>query len=43
MQGMLGAIPTQGQEVEVGDVVLIAERVEGRRITQVRVEHRQGD
>jgi CBS domain containing-hemolysin-like protein len=43
MQGMLGAIPTQGQEVPVGDVVLTAERVEGRRIRQVRVERRQAD
>jgi CBS domain containing-hemolysin-like protein len=38
LQSVLGALPTQGQEIEVGGLKLTVERVDGKRVTTVRVE-----
>jgi CBS domain containing-hemolysin-like protein len=37
MLGLLGAIPTEGQEVRFGNLVFKAERVQGRRIAKVLI------
>jgi CBS domain containing-hemolysin-like protein len=37
MLGVLGAIPAEGQEARVGELVLKAERIHGRRIAKVLV------
>ena len=38
MLGILGRVPRQGEAVEFGDIRFTAERVQGRRISQVLVE-----
>jgi CBS domain containing-hemolysin-like protein len=38
MLGMLGRVPKQGETVEFGDLRFTAERVQGRRISQILVE-----
>ncbi len=38
MMGLLGRLPSQGEEVELGGLKFTAERVKGRRIAKVLVE-----
>jgi CBS domain containing-hemolysin-like protein len=40
MYGLLGAVPTQGEQVTFGDLSFTAERVQGRRIAKILVERR---
>ena len=42
MMGVLGRLPAQGEEVEVGNLRFTAERVQGRRIAKVVVERTNG-
>jgi CBS domain containing-hemolysin-like protein len=42
MMGVLGRLPSQGEEVEVGNLRFTAERVQGRRIAKVVVERTNG-
>ncbi len=42
MYGLLGAVPTQGEQVSYDDLTFTAERVQGRRIAKVLVERRAG-
>jgi CBS domain containing-hemolysin-like protein len=42
MLGILGRLPKQGEHVEFGEVRFVAERVQGRRISQVLVERTDG-
>jgi CBS domain containing-hemolysin-like protein len=37
MFGLLGTIPTEGQQVELDDLRFTAEKVQGRRVTTVVV------
>lgn len=39
-QGVLGAIPTQGQEVRIGSLVMVAERLDGRRVMKLLIQRR---
>jgi CBS domain containing-hemolysin-like protein len=43
MMGVLGRLPGQGEAVEVGNLRLVAERVQGRRIAKVLVERVNGE
>ena len=40
MMGILGRLPTQGEQVDYGDLRFIAERVQGRRIAKILIERR---
>jgi CBS domain containing-hemolysin-like protein len=39
-QGVLGAMATQGQEVQVGPLVLVAEQLDGRRVMKLVIRRR---
>jgi putative hemolysin len=41
MYGLLGAVPTQGETVQFGDLTFTAEKVQGRRIEKVLITRRQ--
>ncbi|MDP8957048.1 MAG: hemolysin family protein [Actinomycetota bacterium] len=41
MYGLLGAVPTQGEEVSVDNLTFTAEKVQGRRISKVLVQKKQ--
>ena len=41
MYGLLGAVPTQGEEVSYDNLTFMAEKVQGRRISKVLVKKRQ--
>ncbi|HYH28195.1 MAG TPA: hemolysin family protein [Actinomycetota bacterium] len=43
MMGILGRLPAQGERVEVEDLRLTAERVQGRRIAKVLIERANGE
>jgi CBS domain containing-hemolysin-like protein len=42
MYGLLGAVPTQGEQVSYGDLTFTAERVQGRRIAKILIERHPG-
>jgi CBS domain containing-hemolysin-like protein len=41
MYGLLGAVPTQGEQVTYHDMTFTAERVQGRRIAKILVQRRE--
>jgi magnesium and cobalt exporter, CNNM family len=43
MYGLLGAVPTQGESVDFGDLTFTAEKVQGRRIAKVLITRRQSE
>jgi CBS domain containing-hemolysin-like protein len=41
MYGLLGAVPTQGEQVTYDDLMFTAERVQGRRIAKILIERHE--
>ena len=41
MYGLLGAMPTQGEEVSYDNLTFTAEKVQGRRISKVLIKKRE--